>query len=256
MNETSNFDGWKYIDWGIELDTLEFDLAAIRAHNENNPLIKEIWTQWPIEMEGIIHLPLGYISKKGHKESKLSSEQIHQLKNHWLKFAQFIWQSPNIELEENTFTVFGNHGTIFSFDANLEFSVWLPPKTTSRHIQALRAIRKGARNRSNLDNQIIYMEASIATWKFEIKGLEEELGFCDFPNHIEGLELKQFETWSTHLYPESDNFPNSLQSLIQIMIEDESIWLKLHAQELARRADLEEWNRKWPNGRPDDWMYL
>ena len=119
MNKTSNFDGWKHIDWGIELDTLEFDLATIIAHNENNPLIKEIWTQWPIEMEGIIHLPLGYISKKGHKESKLSSEEINQLKNHWLEFAQFIWQSPSIELEENTFTVFGNHGTIFSFDANL-----------------------------------------------------------------------------------------------------------------------------------------
>ena len=95
-----------------------------------------------------------------------------------------------------------------------------------------------------------------ATWKFEIKGLKEELGFTDFPSHIEGLKLKQFETWSTHLYPEQDSFPNSLQSLIQVMIEDESIWQKLHAQELARRAELEEWNKKWPNGRPDDWMYL
>jgi hypothetical protein len=100
------------------------------------------------------------------------------------------------------------------------------------------------------------MEASIATWKFEIKGFEEELGFCDFPSHIEGLEVKQFEHWSTHLYAEQASFPNSLQALIQIMIEDESIWLKLHAQELARRVELEEWNRKWPNGRPDDWMYL
>ena len=54
MNKPSDFDGWMHIDWGIELDTLEFDLAAIRAHNEKNPVVKDIWTQWPIEMDGII----------------------------------------------------------------------------------------------------------------------------------------------------------------------------------------------------------
>ena len=253
---TNDFDGWKYIDWGIDLDTIEFDLMAIAAHNVNNPSVRDDWTEWPKEMEGIIHLPLGYIQSQSEKSNEHSSQEYSQLQSDWLDFAQFIWQNPNISLDCNTFTILGSHSSTFSFDINMELSVWLPPNTSSNQISALKAIRKGARNRSNLDNHIIYMEASIATWKFDILGLKEELGFCDFPSHIDGLELKQFESWSTYLHPEQETFPKSLKWLIELMIEDESIWHLLHHQELERRAYLEEWNRKWPNGRPDDWMYL
>ena len=256
MTKSDEFDGWDGIDWGIEIGTIEFDLMAIKSHNKDNPSVGEVWNEWPKDMHGIMHLPLGYIPSKWDKVPEQSHEEKEKLKTKWLEFAQFIDSTNNIHLQENTFTIIGNHGTVFAFDANMEFSLWLPPGTTTRHIDAIRAIRKGARNRSYLDNQIIYMEASIATWKFAINGLKEELGFCDFPSHVEGLELKQFESWSTFLNPTGETFPESLRNLIHLMIEDDSIWHMLHQQEIERREANEEWNRKWPNGRPDDWMYL
>jgi hypothetical protein len=43
---------------------------------------------------------------------------------------------------------------------------------------------------------------------------------------------------------------------MKLLIEDEEIWNILHKQEIARRKYNEEFDKKWPNGRPDDWMYL
>ena len=57
---SEEFDGWENIDWGIELDTLEFDLMAIKSHNKSNPNVGKKWTEWPKDMSGIMLLPLGY----------------------------------------------------------------------------------------------------------------------------------------------------------------------------------------------------
>ena len=70
------------------------------------------------------------------------------------------------------------------------------------------------------------------------------------------LNLKQYEAWSTFIYPNKETFPENLTYLIELLIEDYHIWEILHDQEVKRRKELAEWNEKWPNGRPDDWMYL
>ena len=58
MKNKRKFDGWNDIDWGIELETIQFDLNAIKSHNKNNPDIGEKWNVWTQEMEGIMLLPL------------------------------------------------------------------------------------------------------------------------------------------------------------------------------------------------------
>ena len=37
---SEEFDGWENIDWGIELDTLEFVLMAIKSHNNQSNVAK------------------------------------------------------------------------------------------------------------------------------------------------------------------------------------------------------------------------
>ncbi len=251
-----DFDGWQEIDWGIELDTLEFDLMAIKSHNKNNPNVSKAWNQWPEEMDNIILLPLGYKPHRWDKKSKLTEEQEIDLKLKWIEFAQFVYESESIILEENTFTVVGQHGSKFSFDASTEFSLWLPPGTIEKYSPSLRSIRNGAPGKSNLGAHIGYLEASHASWKIETGSPEDGLGFCDFPNHIKNLELQQYEAWSTFVYPTEDTFPENLTKLINLMIDDLEIWSILHQHELNRRKANAEWNEKWPNGRPDDWMYL
>ena len=254
MNE--DFDGWENIDWGIEIGTLEFDLMAIKSHNKANPNVGKRWTEWPKEMSGIILLPLGYKQSIWDKESPLTEKEESDLRQNWIDFAQFIDENDSISLKENTFTVEGRSGSKFSFDASMEFSIWLPPKTLERYGDSLRAIRNGARRKSNLGIHMEYLEASQATWKIDTGVIDDGLGFCDFPTHVNNLELKQYEGWSTFVYPSKSTFPENLSELIELLIGDLHIWEILHEQEVKRRKANEEWNKKWPNGRPDDWMYL
>ena len=121
MTKSDEFDGWDGIDWGIEIGTIDFDLMAIKSHNKDNPSVDDVWNKWPKDMNGIMHLPLGYIPSKWDKKCEQSQESEAELKSNWLEFAQFVDSSNNIQLKENTFTITGNHGTIFAFDANMEF---------------------------------------------------------------------------------------------------------------------------------------
>ncbi|MDE0954551.1 MAG: hypothetical protein OR994_07725 [Candidatus Poseidoniales archaeon] len=256
MKEKKDFDGWENIDWEVEIDTLEFDLMAINSHNKNNPNVGNEWKIWPKEMTGIILLPLGYNPPTWQTSPVLDPDEESSLKKGWLKLAQFIDENDSISLQENTFTIDGKYGSEFSFDISMELSMWLPPNSLNRYENSIRAIRNGAPGRGNLGTHMGYLEASIASWKICINLEDDGLGFHDFPPHVKGLELKQYEGWSTFVNPSGDTFPESLLILIELLIADNNIWEILHQQELDRRKANEEWNKKWPNGRPDDWMYL
>lgn len=253
---TSNFDGWQHMDWFVEIDTLEFNLVAIKSHNENNPDVGAQWTEWPKGLSDFIALPLGYYPSKFDETRKLDSKMESKLKVQWIEFAQFINEHECISLDGNTFTIDGNHGSKFTFDASMEFSLWLPPNTIDEYGPSLRAIRNGARGKSNLGTHMEYLSASHATWKIDTGVPDDGLGWCDFPLHMKELNLKQYEAWSTFIYPTKETFPENLTYLIELLIEDYHIWEILHDQEVKRRKELAEWNEKWPNGRPDDWMYL
>ena len=253
---TPDFDGWQHMDWFVEIDTLEFNLVAIKSHNENNPVVKEQWTEWPKGLPKFIALPLGYFPSKWEKEPILTPGQESELKAQWIELAQFIDENESISLEGNTFTIEGKYGSKFSFDASMEFSLWLPPNSLNEHEKSLRAIRNGASGKSNLGTHMEYLGASHATWKIDTGIQDDGLGWCDFPLHVKGLQLSQYEAWSTFIYPTKEYFPQNLRYLMDLLIEDYQIWEILHDQEVKRRKELAEWNEKWPNGRPDDWMYL
>ena len=110
--------------------------------------------------------------------------------------------------------------------------------------------------KATLARHIQYLEAAQATWKISTNSTDDGLGFCDFPSHVEGIELKQYESWSTYIQGTEQYFPDSLLNMLKLCTEDYQIWIQLHEHEKDRRKFNEEWNEKWPNGRPDDWMYL
>ena len=253
---SKEFDGWDEIDWDIEIESAQFQFHIIEIWNKNNPNVKGKWTQWPNELGKmkLILLPLGYHLPPWDKKPKLTDEESEQLKKDWLKVAQLISETDSIEIEENTFTVIGQHGSRFRFDISLEFDRWLPPSTLDKHIPALRNIRNGARQKHILDNHIANLEACFATWQIETNSESAGFGFINFPEHM--TEYNDMEYQDAHINPQGDTFPESLLMMLELLVEDIEIWNIIHQQELERRKSAEEFEKKWPGGRPDDWMYL
>lgn len=226
--------------WELDLDSIEFIMSAF---NEYNKQANTEWS-WPEHIEEI------------SSSLKLDKNLTLKMKKDWLIIAKFICENESITISENTFTVIGKHGSMFRFDASIEHSRWLPPNSLSSHTTALENIKRGANNKHILVNHTANLEASTDSWKIETSSEEESPGFHDFPAHMAGLELKQYWGYSTCVFPSGDSFIESLLLLLKLLLEDEEIWNLLHLQEFARRKALEEFDRKWPNGRPEDWMYL
>lgn len=256
MNDEEEFDAWQYIDWDIDTDTLQFQLHALEAWNQKNPSVTGQWDQWPDEMGELMVLPLGYIPLPWQTKPILSEQEETSLKQDWLKVAQLVSENDFIEIKENTFTVKGKHGSNFRFDVSMEFSRWLPPNSLESHIGALRNIRNRAGNNSNLNNHIANLEACSDSWKIETVVGEGDFGLHDFPSHMTELKGHQYEEYYTCAYPTEDSFPNSLIALIEMFVDDEEVWRMIHIQSLEREKAQEEFDKKWPNGRPEDWMYL
>ena len=251
LSEKTEFNGWLDFDWFIEFDTFEFFIEAIESWNSKNPTNQQTWNAWPADIEAFSMIP-----KEISDSTNKGEEYEKSLKLDWLNFAKYILDSPSIQVKENTITVEGKYGTKFSFDISLEMSLWLPPGGVDEYGGSLNAIQNGARGKSDLGIHMKYLEASTSTWKIKVHTDDDGLGFQDFPEHVKGLELKQYEACSTYIYPIKDTLLDNLKYLFELLIEDFHIWEILHEQELNRRKLDEEWNKKWPNGRPDDWMYL
>ena len=96
----------------------------------------------------------------------------------------------------------------------------------------------------DFERHIQYLEAAQATWKISTNSTDDGLGFCDFPEHIEGIELKQYESWSTYIQGTEQYFPDSLLNMLKLCMEDYQIWIQLHEHEKDRRKFNEEWNEK------------
>ena len=251
MSDKIDFKGWVDFDWFIELDSFEFFIRAIEAWNDKNPNIAETWKAWPEDIEAFSMIP-----KEITSEIENSSEDESSIKLEWMDFAKYICHSGYIKIDENTITIEGKYGNTFSFDISMELELWLPPGSLDEYGSSLKAIQDGARGKSNLGIHMKYLEASTATWKIKTHTEDDGLGFHDFPDHVKGLDLKQYEGYSTFIYPTKDTLVGNLKYLFDLLIEDYHIWEILHEQEVKRRKADEEWNKKWPNGRPDDWMYL
>ena len=240
LTEASDYNPWEHMKWELDLDSFEFIISAFEEYNRES---SSGWL-WPEDIEKI--------SMSMKSEGDLTSVQ----KSEWIDFAKSICESDSISISENTFTIIGKHGSKFTFDASLEFSRWLPPNSLSSHEIGLSNIKRGVRNKHILGDYMANLEASSASWKIETGSEYDGLGFQSFPEHMSNLELKEYEAYSTHIFPSGDTFIESISLMINHLIEDEEIWNILHQQEVDRRKFNEEYDRKWPNGRPDDWMYL
>ena len=240
MTEKNAYNPWEHMKWELDLNSFEFIISAFMEYNRYGG---SDWL-WPEDIEEV--------STSLKAEGNLTLEQ----KKEWIAFAKLICGNKSISISENTFTIIGKHGSKFSFDASLEFSRWLPPNSLSSHEIGLSNLKRGARNKHMLGDHMANLDASSASWKIETSSESDGLGFQDFPEHMTNLELKEYEAYSTHIFPSSDTFIESISMMIDILIDDEEIWNILHKQEVDRRKFNEEFDKKWPNGRPDDWMYL
>ncbi len=240
LTETSDYNPWEHMKWELDLNSFEFLASAFTKYNSESC---SKWL-WPEDIEEI--------SPSLNYDGDLTSAQ----KEEWILFAKLICENNSISISENTFTIIGEHGSMFRFDASLEYSRWLPPNSLSSHSSALANIKSGARNKHILDNHVANLEASFASWNIETSCEDDGLGFQNFPAHMSGLKLKKFEAYSSCIFPSSDSFIGSLIQLTNLLIQDEEVWTMLHKQEIDRREFNDGFDKKWPNGRPDDWMYL
>ncbi|MBT3657634.1 MAG: hypothetical protein HN544_05510 [Euryarchaeota archaeon] len=240
MTENKEYNPWEHMKWELDLNCMEFILSAFESYNK---FADSRWI-WPEDIEEISSC------------LKLNGELDDSLKQKWIDFAKLVCNNDSITIINNTFTIIGKYSSKFSFDASIEFSRWLAPGSLGDHEIALANIQKKIMNKHILHNHIANLEASSASWKIETLCTDDGLGFQDFPTHMSNLELKQFEAYSTCIFPSGDTFIQSLVLLCELLIEDEEIWNILHKQEVSRRKWNEEFDKKWPNGRPDDWMYL
>lgn len=240
MTENDEFNPWEHMKWELDLECMEFIISAFESYNK---YAESNWL-WPEDIEEI--------------STCLKSNEILSAaaKKRWIDFAHLVSNNALISIAGNTFTITGKHGSKFSFDASIEFSRWLPPGSLGEHEMALANIKRGAMNKHILGNHIANLEASSASWKIETLCEDDGLGFQRFPSHMTELQLKEFESYSTCIFPSGDTFIQSLTLLIDLLLEDEEIWNILHQKEVDRRKFNEEFDKKWPNGRPDDWMYL
>ena len=167
---------------------------AIKSHNKDNPSVDDVWNEWPKDMNGIMHLLLGYIPSKWDKKSGAKLGIGSRIEKQWFEFAQFV-DYNNIQLKENTFTITGNHGTIFAFDANMGIFLCGSPQTPQLSIWMLSGPLERVLGIEVIPDNHNSEHGSInRNMETAINGLEEELGFGDFPSHVKGLELKQFES--------------------------------------------------------------
>jgi|TARA_B110000914_G_C15514706_1_gene472772 hypothetical protein len=240
LTENIDYNPWEYMKWELDLNSFEFIISVFSEYNRQT---NSKWL-WPEDIEEI--------STSLKSDGSLTSDQ----KKGWIRFAKFICRNESITITENTFTVIGKHGSVFRFDASIEYSRWLPPNSLSSHKNSLANINNGARNKHILSNHMANLDASSASWKIETSSEDDGLGFQDFPAHMADLELKQYESYSTCIYPSSGIFIESLTLLLNLLFDDKEVWKLLHQQEFERRKSNEEFDKKWPNGRPDDWMYL
>ncbi|MDE0954379.1 MAG: hypothetical protein OR994_06860 [Candidatus Poseidoniales archaeon] len=256
MNANDDFDGWKFIDWDIDTDNLQFQLHALEAWNQKNPDVTGHWNQWPDEMDELIVLPLGYIPLPWVTKPRLSEQESMTLKQDWLKLAQIVSENDSIKIEDNTFTVKGKHGSTFRFDVSIQYSVWLPPNRLETHVGALFDIKNGRRGHGELNGHIMRLQACVDMWRIETVAQEGEFGYHDYPPHMTELKEYQYEGYYTFAYATEGTFPISLIALFEMLIEDEEVWRTIHVQFLEREKAKQEFDEKWPNGRPEDWMYL
>lgn len=240
LTESDEYNPWEHMKWELDLESMEFIISAFESYNK---YVESNWL-WPEDIEEI--------------SSCLKSNEVlcAATKKRWIDFAHLVSNHTSINIAGNTFTITGKHGSKFSFDTSIEFSRWLPPGSLDSHEKALGNIKRGVLNKHILGNHIANLEASSASWKIETMCDDDGLGFQNFPSHMTELELKEFESYSTCIFPSGDTFIHSLTILIDLLLEDEEIWNILHQKEVDRRKFNEEFDKKWPNGRPDDWMYL
>jgi|TARA_B100000809_G_C14957230_1_gene466044 hypothetical protein len=256
VNSDGEFNAWHYIDWDIDAETLEFDLHIIAAWNKHNPEVEGNWTVWP-EIEELIRLPTGKRPLPWKPEHPLSDEEVEVLKQHWLRVAQLIHEAETISIDEDTFTIQGNHGTKFSFAVCLDKKFWSP--SAEHMMQALDVIRRKAvaatRHLAHLwqtyaDMHPIKDVLSILTmWHIshdagdiipshmdEISGMEHGGDICIVPSH--------------------DVFPLALETLIRLLIDDDEVWRIARNSHLDELQQIEDFDEQWPGGRPEDWRYL
>ena len=147
-----------------------------------------------------------------------------------------------------TITIQGQHGHTFGFDFSVELEAWGAPGTYAQHKAEMVAFAKKPK---------AWMWA-VPSWSYT-GTVNQSLGpYWTCPDYIpeHGGETTAYTHdhyfCIDHL---AGTFPSNVLSLIHLCIEDHHIWVMQYEEAQNVQAYVEEMEREWPGGRPEDYEY-
>ena len=169
-------------------------------------------------------------------------------REHWLGLAQTVHDHPSISMEGYTITVQGQNGHEFAFDFCLDIEKWGAPGTFA----AYEARKKAAASKP-------------MAWKWAppaylyANNVAHSLGeYWTCPDHIPEYGGETTAYTHDHFFcidHLAGTFPSNVLSLIHLCIEDHHIWVMQYEEAQNMQAYVEEMEREWPGGRPEDFEY-
>ncbi|MEC8416064.1 MAG: hypothetical protein VXZ04_05390 [Candidatus Thermoplasmatota archaeon] len=232
------------IDHDANLNEPEAFFGIFAAYNQHNIADGTQWDTWPSWELCLTDMDLGL----HFLMPEMDTHDDWVQREHWLALAQTIHDHPSISMDGYAITVQGQNGHEFAFDFGLEIEKWGAPGTFAAH----QARRKAAASKP-------------MAWKWAppaylyANNVAHSLGeYWTCPNHIPeyGGETTAYTHDSffciDHL---AGTFPSNVLSLILLCIEDHHIWVMQYEEAQNMQAYVEEMEREWPGGRPEDFEY-
>ena len=169
-------------------------------------------------------------------------------REHWFALAETVHDHLSIAMEGYTITVQGQNGHEFAFDFCLDIEKWGAPGTFAgvrseeegRCLKAdgleVGAARLPVRQQCrSLIGRVLDLPRPHSRVRGRDHGLHPRPLLCI--DHLAGT------------------FPSNVLSLIHLCIEDHHIWVMQYEEAQNMQAYVEEMEREWPGGRPEDFEY-
>ena len=233
------------IDHDANLDDAEAFFGIFAAYNQHNIANGTKWDTWPSWELCLTSMDIGL----HFLMPKIDTHEDWVQREHWLALAQIVHIHPSVSMDGYTLTIQGQNGHVFAFDFCLEIEKWGAPGTFAEHKAKRMAAAKKPKSWMWAPPAYLYSN-----------NVAHSLGeYWSCPDYVSKYGGES--TLYTHdnffcIDHLEGSFASSALSLIQLCLEDNHIWIMQYEEALNMQAYVEEMEREWPGGRPDqDWEY-
>ena len=233
------------IDHDANLDDAEAFFGIFAAYNQHNIANGTKWNTWPSWELCLTSMDIGL----PFFDPKIDTHEDWVQREHWLALAQTVHNHPSVSMDDYTITVQGQNGNTFAFDFCLEIEKWGAPSTFAEYKSKKEAAAKKPR-------AWMWAPPAYPHSNQVAHSLGEYWSCPDYVSKYGGEStLYTHDNFFCIDYLEG-SFASSALSLIQLCLEDNHIWIMQYEEALNMQAYVEEMEREWPGGRPDqDWEY-